>query len=228
MTSMSAARAAVTMIAVAASLSACSGGAADGKSDGAVTPSATATSEPSATSPGTAATPRTGGGKSTSSPSTAGDKMPSGRPTAPGDYDDTSGTTAKSPKTQTKVLRSFSGSTSASCVQVGSRPDVRSGSFGMGNFVTARKLFARGGGSYDAPESYFYVIPPTRTRNPLTVTLTPQPAAGKPIKEVSRRLEDAGQWKYYPVHVKIPRAGTWRFDVRSSGQRGCFMADFRG
>lgn len=198
---------------------------------------------PGATSPGPSASPR---GESsphhgTSSGKTSGRQRPkqnpkpadhtakppsdSGAPAA-GSYDDTSGTDAKAPKSQAKVLDAMGGAKSGKCVVVGNQTDVRSGRIAMGNFATARQAFKKSNGAaYDADPSFFYVIPESRNLTKVTVTATSASGADK-IRFKTDQVEDAAQWKYFPIHMKLTASGTWRFKVVAGGAMGCFQADF--
>jgi hypothetical protein len=139
-------------------------------------------------------------------------------------YDDTSGSTAAKPKNQRRVLTGLPGSASGGCVQVGARTDVRSGALAMGNFADARAKFHATKGAYDADPSFFYVIPTSRTAKHLTVRISG--GRGAPVTVHVNHLEDAAQWLYFPVSVKLPHAGRWRFDVVAGAQHGCFEAAF--
>lgn len=178
---------------------------------------ATSSGQPAATGSGKArpATKRPQAGSST------GPSLP------PGSFDDNTGTTTRPPKSQKLVLASLPGKQGAGCVAAGDQRDVRSGPLAMGDFAEARAQFRRTKGAYDAAPSNFYVIPRDRDTRRVEVTLTPLTGPGTPIQVVSRQVEDAAQWRYFPISVKIPSPGTWRFTVTAGGQRGCFEADFR-
>lgn len=152
--------------------------------------------------------------------SAAGPRLSSGA------YDDTTGTTARRPTSQRKVLAALPGSTSARCVAVGDRRDVRSGKLAMGDFAGARAEFHRTKGAYDAAPSFFYVIPEARDVHRVTVTITPLAGRGVPIRVSTRQVERAAQWKYFPISVKIPSPGPWRFAVRVGSLHGCFDTSF--
>lgn len=118
------------------------------------------------------------------------------------------------------------GSSSSKCVVVGDQADVRSGAIGMGNFATARETFRKAkGAAYDADPSFFYVIPQSRKLSRVTVTATSSAVKNK-IKFKTSQVEDAAQWKYYPIHIKLTANGTWRFKVVAGGATGCFQAKF--
>lgn len=153
--------------------------------------------------------------------SSAGPSLP------PGSYDDNTGTTTRPPKSQKQVLASLPGKQGAGCVAAGDQRDVRSGPLAMGNFADARAQFRKTEGAYDAAPSNFYVVPQDRDTRRVVLTLTPLTGPGTPIRVVSRQVEDAAQWRYFPISVKIPSPGTWRFTITAGGQRGCFEADFR-
>ena len=153
--------------------------------------------------------------------------MPSSAASPPnGSYDDTTGTGAKKPRSQGTVLNEMSGSKSEKCVVVGAQADVRSGDIAMGNFATARASFKKSkGAAYDADPSFFYVIPQSRKLDGVTVTATSNSVKGK-IKVKTHQVEDAAQWKYYPIHIKLTAKGVWRFKVVSGDSQGCFEARF--
>lgn len=182
-------------------------------------PSETAASVPQATAAGTGkARPAT---KSPPAGLSAEPSLP------PGSYDDNTGTTTRPPKSQKKVLATLPGKRGDGCVAAGDQRDVRSGLLAMGNFADARAQFRETKGAYDAAPSNFYVIPQDRDARRVVVTLTPLTGHGTPVRVVSRQVEEAAQWRYFPISVKIPSPGTWRFTVAAGGQRGCFEANFR-
>lgn len=191
------------------------------------TPFQTATDLPSgaATSNGQPAAPGSGKARPATKPPQSGSSA--GPSLAPGSYDDNTGTTTRPPKSQKKVLVSLPGKQGPGCVAAGDQRDVRSGALAMGDFAQALAQFRRTKGAYDAAPSNFYVIPQDRDARRVVVTLTPLTGPGAPIRVVSRQVEDAAQWRYFPISVKIPSPGTWRFTVTAGGQRGCFEADFR-
>jgi hypothetical protein len=143
-----------------------------------------------------------------------------------GSYDDTSGTRTRSPKNQNAVLTHLPGSKKAGCVTVGTRTDVRSGRMAMGNFADARAQFSKAKGVYDAGESFFYVIPMSRSVKAVTVTATRMGGGGAPVRVRSTDVEQAAQWNYFPIHLTLPSSGTWRFRVSSASAHSCFDARF--
>ncbi|MGA8247956.1 MAG: hypothetical protein WB797_13725 [Nocardioides sp.] len=143
-----------------------------------------------------------------------------------GTYDDTSGTRAKAPKNQNAVLTHLPGSKKPGCVAVGTRADVRSGHMAMGNFADARAQFSKAKSAYDAGESFFYVIPMSRSVKSVTVTATRIGGRGAPVRVRSSHVEQAAQWDYFPIHITLPASGTWRFRVTSASARSCFDARF--
>ncbi len=175
-----------------------------------------------------------GSSPSTSSGSSAGSKTDHGsgaRAAAghlpKGSYDDTTGTRARQPKSQNAVLAQLSGSsTSRGCVAVGNRTDVRAGSVAMGNFADARAKFRSAKNAYVADESFFYVIPSSRSVGRVTVTATRPGRAGAPVRTTSTHAEQAAQWKYFPIHLTLPASGTWRFHVSTPTASSCFDARF--
>jgi hypothetical protein len=142
----------------------------------------------------------------------------------PGSYDDT-GSSGRAPRTQRPVLDHLPGARTG-CVPVGARSSVRSGDLAMGDFAQARADFRATHGAYDAEPSHFFVIPQARTARRTTVTLTRVGGGAPAIRTSADHLEDAAQWKYFPVSAKITRPGTWRFTVRVGASTGCFLATF--
>lgn len=170
----------------------------------------------------TGAEPRhdaTPGGGSSPSPSADG-TLPKGS------YDDTSGTRAKAPKNQAAVLSALPGVAAGGCVKVGSRTDVRSGRTAMGNFALARQNFTRAKSAYTAEPSFFYVVPYSRATHSITVVATRLGGHARPVTVRSRQLEQAAQWNYFPIQIQIPASGTWRFQVTTGADHGCFEASF--
>lgn len=174
-------------------------------------------------------TPSSGSGHdpgSTTDGSQGGHRSKGSDGTPKGSYDDTSGTPGKGPKNQSAVLTHLPGSTSSTCVAVGSRTDVRSGPMAMGNFADARAAFAKGKSAYDAAQSFFYVIPMSRSVTSVTVTATPVGRGGAAVHVRSSDVQQAAQWNYFPIHLTLPSAGGWRFRVTSASGQSCFDARF--
>jgi hypothetical protein len=144
-----------------------------------------------------------------------------------GSYDDTTGTRARHPKNQNAVLSQLPGASSArGCVVVGNRTDVRGGALAMGNFADARAKFRHAKNAYVADESFFYVIPASRSVGRVTVTATRPGRSGAPVRATSTDPEQAAQWKYFPIHLTLPASGTWRFHVSTPTASSCFDARF--
>jgi hypothetical protein len=96
----------------------------------------------------------------------------------------------------------------------------------MGDFAQARADYLASHGAYDARPSNFFVIPSSRHARRTTVTITRVGGGAPPIHASANHLEDAAQWKYFPVSAKITRPGSWRFTVRIGASTGCFVARF--
>jgi hypothetical protein len=168
---------------------------------------------------------RTGDNPPDSSPSGATSSSARAKPTK-GAHDDTSGSQAGPPKNQTAVLARLPGAASERCVEVGSRPDVRSGQVAMGNFALARTNFKAAKSAYDSDPSFFYVVPFSRATRSVTVVATRLGTPAAPVTVHSEQVEHAAQWRYFPIQVQIPTSGTWRFRVTSGTDHGCFDASF--
>lgn len=143
-------------------------------------------------------------------------------------YDDTSDTGAKAPDDQHKAVQKLPGSKAKNkdCVNVGKKTDVRSKKIAMGNFANARKTFKQAKSAYDSDPLQMYVIPTSRTKAGVKVTASLKGSNSKPVKVKSKQFSRAAQWKYYPVEIKLARSGTWRFNVASAQDHGCFEARF--
>ena len=103
---------------------------------------------------------------------------------------------------------------------------MRAGSVAMGNFADARAKFRSAKNAYVADESFFYVIPSSRSAGRVTVTATRLGRAGAPVRATSTHAEQAAQWKYFPIHLTLPASGTWRFHVSTPTASSCFDARF--
>lgn len=134
---------------------------------------------------------------------------------------------ATPPKTQTSILKKFPGSTkSSTCVTVGSRHDVTSGTVAMGNFQTAAKLYKAQVKKSQTPLVSLYVIPTHRSMPGVQITMTPVNAKGKSRTINSKEIEPADIWQYYSVHLPISSPGSWRLKVSSGSDSGCFDVTF--
>lgn len=184
-------------------------------------PNASSTSLATPINPSTVAPHRR---SSTSSSSTT---AVNNRVAPPGSYDDTSGTTNGTPRTQTAVLTHLPGPAVARCVVVGASHDVRSGALAMGDFAAARATYAQTNGGYDAQPTHLYVIPESRSTRSATLTLTRIGGGAAPIRVRSDHAADAAQWRFFPIALAITRPGTWRIRAASGSAHGCFVVTFR-
>lgn len=147
-------------------------------------------------------------------------------PPPSGHYDDTSGTGAKAPHDQHKAVDKLPGAKKKKCVAVGKKEDVRSGDIAMGNFVTARKQFNQSKDGYSSEPLSLYIIPTSRKQHGVKVTADQKHGKTRPVEVSSKQMETAAQWKYYPIKIKLPSSGVWRFNVAIGKDRGCFEAKF--
>lgn len=184
-------------------------------------PNASSTSLATPINPSTVAPHRRSSTSSSTSPTV------SNRVAPPGSYDDTSGTTHGTPRTQTAVLTHLPGPATARCVVVGEGHDLRSGALAMGDFAAARGTYAQTNGAYDAQPTHLYVIPESRSTRSVTVTLTRVGGGAAPIRVRSGHAADAAQWRFFPISLAITRPGTWRIQAVSGSAHGCFVVTFR-
>ncbi len=121
------------------------------------------------------------------------------------------------------MLDRVSGDRGTGCVQVGERSEVRSGSVVVGNFVEARAEVVQGGPG--GAELQLYVFPQHAASMP-GVRLTATPPAGPARTVTSDRRNQADEWSYYRVALWVKERGTWRLDVASGRDTGCFLVRF--
>jgi hypothetical protein len=192
-------------VAVAAALAGCSsgGGAAPAGSSGRSGPGASATAGPSRSAPA---------GPVQGSPGTAG----------PGP-----GGSAPADGSQRSVLNNLPGDPKGgTCVAVGGRTDVRSGTMAAGNFVTARKAFADQVRIKEQPSVPLYLIP-SNVKGLKTVTVKLRSTSGGTGRTVSSDRQDyADDWLYFPVDLNIPSRGTWEITATAGTNTGCFSVTF--
>lgn len=128
---------------------------------------------------------------------------------------------------QTSVLKSLPGSHSATCVPVGNKRNVRSAGIAAGNFRQARDTFKKATTHKKPTTVFLYVIPQhAKHLSSVTVTMTPVNHDGKAHSLTSKQVETANNWQYFPVHVSVPKAGTWQLKMTSGSDRGCFNVTF--
>ncbi len=126
------------------------------------------------------------------------------------------------------VLDKLPGTTkSDACVTVGTKRDVTSGTIAMGNFKTARTLYASQHGKAKRTVN-LYVIPKHRSMPGVHISMKSTSGNGGTRTVTSKDVEPADIWKYYSVHLPVPAPGTWRLDVRSGSDQGCFIVTFHG
>lgn len=155
-------------------------------------------------------------------------KTHTSKPPSNGTYDDTSDTGAKAPHDQHKVVQKLPGKKTKTkqCVNVGKKADVHSQKIAMGNFVNARKAFKQAKTAYNSDALQMYVIPTSRKKAGVKVEASLEGSHSESVKVESKHFSRAAQWKYYPVEIKLAHSGTWRFNVTSGKDHGCFEARF--
>lgn len=124
------------------------------------------------------------------------------------------------------MLDALPGNASSACAFVGARSDVRAGSLAAGNFVDARREFAKQYRKTEIPELSLYVIPEAPAGNHrLRVTIDPA-GPGARTTVTSTQVERAGAARYFAVQVPIERPGKYRLTMKSAGGSGCFDVSF--
>lgn len=123
------------------------------------------------------------------------------------------------------MLDSLPGSGRSSCATVGRRGDVRSGGLAMGNFGQARAAFARGSGIERDPVPMYVIPRHSGAMDGVTVTLR-RVSGGAATRTRSTSVETADVWKYYAVQLPVRSAGTYRLNVVSGPDHGCFVVTF--
>ncbi len=188
---------------------------------GAARPTSSASPTASASS---SATP--GAGPS-SGPTASASPTPSADPSAPAgeiaasDPRNEEAQPAKDGK-QTAVFARVAGEAKATCVAVGSRRDVRSGSIVGGPFDSAIAAWGRTAPEVPTHSVQLYWIPMNTAAMP-GVTVTATNTTTKTTLTVSSdTVGDAEQWKYYSTQIVLRDAGTWRLQVSAGPDSGCF------
>lgn len=135
--------------------------------------------------------------------------------------------TASPDGNQRPVLNNLPGdAATGSCVNVADQRDVRSGTMGAGNFVTARKQFSDQAKTRSQPSVSLYLIP-SDARGLTTVTVKLRNTRDGTTRTVSsdeRQL--AEDWLYFPVTLSVPSAGSWEITATAGGNTGCFRVSF--
>lgn len=121
------------------------------------------------------------------------------------------------------MLDRVPGDRGTGCAQVGERAEVRSGSVVVGNFAEARTEVAKGGPN--GAELQLYVFPQHAASMP-GVRLTATPPSGPSRTVTSARSNRGDEWSYYRVALWVKGRGTWRLDVASGPDTGCFLVRF--
>jgi len=98
----------------------------------------------------------------------------------------------------------------------------------MGNFQAARKSYKSQVGHAQQPVVNFYVIPKHRSMPGVHITMTSTTTKTKARTVTSKAVESADTWEYYSVQLPVPASGTWRLEVTSGSDRGCFNVTFHG
>ena len=125
---------------------------------------------------------------------------------------------------QTDVFERVPGKKSGACVAVGGERDVKSGGFLGGPFDDARKSYGKKREGMKRNQVRLYWVPQhSEPMKGVTVTAT---SGGKTVKVTQRNVADAEQWKFYDTNITLPNGGSWRFQVSSGVDQGCFVASF--
>lgn len=126
---------------------------------------------------------------------------------------------------QGSLLSSLPGTLDQTCVAIkpGLRT-VRAGQLALGDFVEAQLRFRKAGDARARGGVSLYVIPLHPTGQPLTVVVTSP--SGTRVRVKTAALEEAGDWKYYPLQVPVNRPGRWRLDASAGQDRGCVLVTF--
>jgi hypothetical protein len=127
---------------------------------------------------------------------------------------------------QSTVLASLPGTTSATCEDVGSHTDLRSGSIAAGNFAHARAQYTQTVASTEVPELDLYVIPQHAAKlTTLTITMDPTDS-GATKTLTSTSVQQADAWSYFAVQLPVPAPGGYQLTMVSGADRGCFLVTF--
>lgn len=126
------------------------------------------------------------------------------------------------PGRQTSVLEGLPGTADGTCVSVGKRADVRSGSMGSGNFTRASAEWAK---SPTSKLPLYFIPADVRKAGELKVVVSrADGTASTTVRETS--LQSADTWQYYLVQIAIPEAGKWRVKATDGVNSGCWDAEF--
>lgn len=124
---------------------------------------------------------------------------------------------------QGDVLTNLPGNRSGACTPVGVERDVRSGRMGAGPFNEARASFSARSRSSRKVDLYFI---PTHAAKMTGVTVTARNAdTGARVKQKTKMIGDADQWKFYQLRLDLPDAGTWVLRARTVEDQGCWVVD---
>jgi hypothetical protein len=127
---------------------------------------------------------------------------------------------------QSSVLLSLPGQSSTTCLVVGGKSVVHSGSMGAGDFVAARAAYAKNAPSQEVPTVSLYFIPQhAKKLGTLHVQVTPL-ASGKAKALKTSATDIANVWKYFPMTVPVPSPGQYRLRVTAGADEGCFVVTF--
>ncbi len=125
---------------------------------------------------------------------------------------------------QTALFENLPGNTTGACENVGGERDVKSGGFVGGAFDDARKSYGKVRQGMGRKEVRLYWMPlHAKPMGGVTVTAT---SGGKSVRVTQRVVADLEQWKFYDTNITLPQGGSWRFQVSSGADRGCFVASF--
>jgi hypothetical protein len=166
------------------------------------------------------------GDTGTSGPTLA--RTASGRTSVPAPYPTPAG--GKMPQVhrdQSRVLDALPGSRSASCAIVGDRTDVRSGDVAAGNFVVARKSYAKQVPIAEVPTVFLYLIPQHAASLRVATARVSLVGSGTSRMVTSTSVEQADQWQYFAMQIPVRQPGRYRLTMAAGTDRGCFEVTFR-
>lgn len=123
---------------------------------------------------------------------------------------------------QTAVFKRIDGNDTGACIDASSKRNAKSGGFMVGPFDDAQKSWGKAGDGLKKYQVRLYWVPLHAKKMPgVTITAKHQ-GSGSRVAVTEKNLGEAESWKFYPVVIALPEAGTWVLRGKSGDDAGCF------
>lgn len=123
---------------------------------------------------------------------------------------------------QRAVFKRVEGNDTGDCIDATGRRNVKSGGFMAGPFDDAVTAWGKASDGLKRNEIRLYWVPLHAKKMPgVTITARQRGGTGR-VTVTEDAVGEAESWKYYPVTITLPEAGTWVLRGKAGRDAGCF------